>query len=297
MNTFDNIVRTKLLDSVMTLSREDLDPAIFQPRENGVPTLREPIRVQILKDVDEIRAILPVVKFFVIGSILTKNYDRTTDIDVSVQVDAELVDSISTADIMYLLKQINGKMASDTTHPINYYVVTDEYDPSKAEAIYDVVNDRWIKEPKNYEPDIDKWNLRFQDTLKSIDLTTGAIRRDLVDIEELKQLDTKNIKRLRILMKQKLSQIDDLLSQLVDTHQNVKKLRQLAFDRFMTPQEVQLYGSHNHMPENILYKLLEKYYYIKFIKRIEEILDEKGELDLTDIPEIKRAMGGLWKTS
>jgi hypothetical protein len=98
-------------------------------------------------------------------------------------------------------------------------------------------------------------------------------------------------------MKQKLSQIEDLLKQLITIHHDTKILRQMSFDRFMTPQEIQVYGNHNHLPENILYKLLEKYYYIKFIKKIESILDGRSELELSDVPQVRKVMGDLWKHS
>jgi predicted nucleotidyltransferase len=297
MNIFDKIIYNKLAESVLNLTQDKLDPMVFKLNEMGLPILRDAIRVQILHDIDEIRKILPVVNFLLIGSILTKNYDENTDIDVTVQVDAELVDNISTAEIMHLLKYLNGNLASDTTHPINYYIIPHEYDDTKADAIYDIVNDRWLKTPKSYEPDIEKWNVKFQDTLKSIDIATGEIRRDLIDIDELKSMDTKNIKKIKLLMKQKLSQLEEMLTMLLNTYKNSKMLRKLAFDTFMSPQEIQTYGSKNQLPENILYKLLEKYYYIRFIKKIESILDEKGELELSDVPKIKQIMGDLWKTS
>lgn len=296
MNIFDKIIYNTLTESVLSLTQDELDPMVFKPNEMGLPILRDAIRIQILRDIDEIRKVLPVVNFWLIGSILTKNYDENTDIDVTVQVDAELVDNISTAEVMHLLKYLNGNLASDTTHPINYYIIPHEYDDTKADAIYDIVNDRWLKTPKNYEPDIEKWNLKFQDTLKSIDIATGEIRRDLIDIDELKSMDTKNIKKIKLLMKQKLSQLEEMLNMLLNTYKNSKMLRKMAFDTFMTPQEIQIYGSKNQLPENILYKLLEKYYYIRFIKKLESILDEKGELELSDVPKIKQIMGDLWKT-
>ena len=84
---------------------------------------------------------------------------------------------------------------------------------------------------------------------------------------------------------------------LLNTYKNSKMLRRMAFDQFMTPQEIRVYGSKNQLPENILYKLLEKYYYVKFIKKIESILDDKDALELSDVPKIKQIMGDLWKTS
>ena len=130
-----------------------------------------------------------------------------------------------------------------------------------------------------------------------MDIATGELRRDLIDLDEIRSLDVKNIKALKIKLKQKLSQIEELLKQLVSMYRNAKLLRQMAFDKFMSPRELQEFGSRNRLPENILYKLLEKYYYLKFIKKIEGILDEKNQLELTDVPSIKRAMSDLWKTS
>lgn len=298
MNTFDNIIYTQLSESVVNLSKDKLDPTVFTFKEDGsTPILREAIKVQILKDVDELRKILPVERFVIIGSILTKNYDQHSDIDVSVQVDNQAVDSVSTADMLHTLKYVNGKMAADTVHPINYYIISHDLDETKAEAVYDVVNDKWLKTPKEYDPDVEKWATKFQDTLRSIDITTGELRRDLIDLDEIENLDIKNIKRLRYLMKEKLSQIEELLNQLTSMYHNTKTMRQMAFDRFLTPQELREFGSRNQMPENILYKLLEKYYYIKFIKRIETILSDRDELELTDVPMIKKIMGDLWKTS
>ena len=297
MNIFDKIIYGTLSESVVNISKDELDPTVFQSSEIKSPILRDSIRVQILRDIDELRKVVPVVNFLMIGSILTKNYDHSTDIDINVQVDPQAIDDISTAEVMYDLKQINGRMAADTTHPINYYITTNEFDDSKADAVYDVMNNKWLKTPKTYEPDIEKWLTRFQDTLQSIDVATGSLRRDLIDIEEMKIIGPKNIKRLKILMKQKLSQIDELLKQLIGTYRNAKMLRNMSFDRFMTPQEIQVYGSHNQLPENILYKLLEKYYYTKFIKKLEQILDEQDELELSDIPKVRKAMGDLWKTS
>ncbi len=297
MNIFDNIVYNSLFESVVHISKDALDPTVFTITPGGEPILQESVRIQILKDVDDIRMAIPVVNFFMIGSILTKNYSEDSDIDVTVEVDAQLIDSIATSELMHKLTLLNGKLASGTTHPINYYLITSEFDVDKAEAVYDVVNNKWIKQPKEYDVDVDKWYNKFQDTLKSIDIATGEIRRDLIDLDEIKALNSKSKKSLRFVIKQKLSQIEELLKHLVSTYKDIKLLRKMAFDRFKTPQEIHLYGTANHLPENILYKLLEKYYYIKFIKKIESILDDDDELDLTDVPRVNKVMSDLWNRS
>jgi len=297
MSIFDSLVNQNLVESVVSMPKENFDKSIFNFNEVGLPVLRESVRIQILKGADEIQMIIPVVEFFIIGSSITKQYSEDGDIDVTVQVDAQLIDSIATADIMYTVKKLNGHLAADTRHPINYYIITHEYDQDKTDAIYDVANDRWIKSPDEYDPELEKWTMRFHDTLQSIDIATGEIRRDLIDMEEIKELDTRDAKKFKVLLTQKLSHIEELLKHITSTYKDAYKLKNMAFDRFMTPQELQEYGSRNRLPENILYKLLEKYYFVKMIKKIETILDERDELDLTDASRVQKAMSDTWKIS
>ncbi len=296
MNIFDNFVYGRLVESVGTIGRDDLDPAVFQPNAEGTPVLRDSVRIQILRDIDEIRYILPVTTFFMIGDILTRNYERTTPIDISVQVDTQLVDSISVADMLHLLKRLNGRLAADTMHPINYYITTQDFDDTQVEAVYDIVNMRWLKAPQRYNTDVEKIVYDFYEALSTIDNSSGIIQHDIIDIETLKELETKDLKRLRILMKEKLYQIESLLRNIVSTQRNPGKLQKVPFELYTTPEEIHLYGVQNHLPENIIRKLFEKYYYQKFIERIEKVLDERNELELSDAPSVNKVMSNIWKT-
>lgn len=296
MNIFDNFVYRRLTESVSTIGRDDLDPAVFQPNAEGIPVLRDSVRIQILKDIDEIRYILPVTTFFMVGDILTRNYERSTPIDISVQVDTQLVDSISVADMLHLLKRLNGRMAADTMHPINYYITTQDFDDTQVEAVYDIINARWLKAPQRYNIDVEKIIYDFYEALSTIDNSSGVIQHDVIDIETLKELETKDLKRLRVLMKEKLYQIESLLRNIVSTQRNPGKLQKVPFELYTTPEEIHLYGVQNHLPENIIRKLFEKYYYQKFIKIIENVLDERNELELSDAPSVNKIMSNIWKT-
>ncbi len=296
MNIFDNFVYRRLTESVSTIGRDDLDPAVFQPNAEGIPILRDSVRIQILKDIDEIRYILPVTTFFMVGDILTRNYERSTPIDISVQVDTQLVDSISVADMLHLLKRLNGRMAADTMHPINYYITTQDFDDTQVEAVYDIINTRWLKAPQRYNTDVEKIIYDFYEALSTIDNSSGVIQHDVIDIETLKELETKDLKRLRVLMKEKLYQIESLLRNIVSTQRNPGKLQKVPFELYTTPEEIHLYGVQNHLPENIIRKLFEKYYYQKFIKIIENVLDERNELELSDEPSVNKLMSNIWKT-
>jgi len=290
MNKFDYIIHNKLLESIVTLGRDELDPAVFQPNANGLPILRDNIKVQILKDIDQIRAIIPVSEFYLVGGILTRNYERTTEISVSVRVDEQLIDSIATADLMHLLVYINGCMAGDTMHKINYYIVTHSVDQTSIGAIYDIINERWIKAPALDEPVIETILNRFQDTIESISISSGKLTNNLVDLNELQGMDHLNLKRLRKRLLQDLAGINELLRHLTKSHSDIDIGN-------MTPGEFVGLGTGPFFPENVIRKLLEMFYYKKFIGKIEDVLDEKNELGLTDAPEVQRAMEDAWKVS
>ena len=42
----------------------------------------------------------------------------------------------------------------------------------------------------------------------------------------------------------------------------------------MTPDEIRAYGIKNRLPKNVIYKMLEKYHYLKFYKKCKQILDD-----------------------
>jgi hypothetical protein len=42
----------------------------------------------------------------------------------------------------------------------------------------------------------------------------------------------------------------------------------------MTPDEIRQYGIKNRLPKNVIYKMLEKYHYLKFYKKCKKILDD-----------------------
>ena len=42
----------------------------------------------------------------------------------------------------------------------------------------------------------------------------------------------------------------------------------------MSPEEIRKFGIKNRLPKNVIYKMLEKYHYIKFYKYCKKILDD-----------------------
>jgi len=151
---FDKYYKS-LINNISTIPRNSLDATVFQFTDDAPPFLQPFIKVQIIKDLIEFNDIVAIDGAFMVGKILSKDWDRNTPIKVIVKVHPEDVqDLLTSEEINEFLKLKNGTLAGGTTHPINYYVIIGEYDEDKEPAMYDIGNERWIKEPKMVQESI-----------------------------------------------------------------------------------------------------------------------------------------------
>jgi len=292
MNQYNKYIFDILNESVLDIPRNSLDATVFQFKDGDYPIMNPMIKTQILHDIETIAGMVHIEKFFVVGSILTKNYTPHSDIDVNVQIRVPKDRMISP--IFDLVKKLNGSMAAGTTHPINYYIMEEEYDLDKTEAAYDVANEVWIKEPKSSSFDANSYMNKFQNTVEGIDFTANELRRHIIDLEELKSLDKDQVKNLQSRVEEKMADIEDSVDKIIDTYKNVKSMRKNAFEKDMSPAEIRSYGSKNKLPENVIYKMLERYYYFDFIKQIQSVIEDNDISD-KDIKKIKKAGQEFWK--
>lgn len=262
-----------LNESVLDIPRNGLDPTVFNFPENGAPIIHPRIRAQIMDDLVEINKLVTILDYFVIGSILTVKYSSNSDIDVTLEVDEEL-SSGKMEDLVSVLKHIGGRLAVGTSHPINYYIVNGQYNHNKTEAVYDIANERWIKEPNEQSFNVRNYVSRLQTSFAEVDLSTAELRRDLIDFNELKKLSKEDIKGLDVEIQKKLGKIESNVEDIVSIYDNAKSLRKQAFAKVMTPQEIRKFGLKNNLPENILYKLLERYFYRDFAIRLKSLLND-----------------------
>ena len=54
----------------------------------------------------------------------------------------------------------------------------------------------------------------------------------------------------------------------------------------MSPDEIKTFSIKNRLPKNVVYKMLEKYHYLKFYKKCKEILDD-GKVTDAEIDSLK----------
>ncbi len=113
-------------ESVIDIPQKTYSKLVFDNADTEEPKLKESIRKIILDQIEEFKKKAPVIKFSLIGSILTKQYRDDADLDVNVLFDVpESQREEKRLEIAKSLKDINGKTVPGTNHPINYFVLTD----------------------------------------------------------------------------------------------------------------------------------------------------------------------------
>jgi len=173
---------------------------------------------------------------------------------------------------------IQGKVIPGTEHPINYYFITDKatYDDQnrKADAVFDIERDVFVKRPEDFTFDVDMYIGQFTRKVQELDIVKGELTRDIIDYNELKDLQPNDVLNLQDKVKDKLEEIEDDLRVIIRIGDGVDTDRRAAFDTDMAPDEIRDYGVKNRLPKNVIYKMLEKYHYLKFYKKCKKILED-----------------------
>ena len=284
-------------EAVIDIPRRTYAPGVFNNSDTNEPTLKPSVKKMIYNQIEEFEKEYPVLNISLIGSILTHRYRNDADLDINVLFDVPK--EKQEEERLRLSKKflsannpdnIQGKLIPGTQHPINYYIITDKqtYDDQnkKADAVYDIEGNKFIKRPDDFEFDIDDYIDQFNKKVQELDVIKGELKRDIIDYRELEELKPNDILNLQDKIKDKLEEIEDSVEQIVKVGDGVDADRRAAFDRDMSPDEIQKFGIKNRLPKAVIYKMLEKYHYLKFYKKCKKILED-GKVDDKEIDDLE----------
>ena len=284
-------------ESIIDIPRRTYAPGVFDNADTKEPKIKSEIIGMIMKQFTEFKKEYPILDYSLIGSILTKRYRDDADLDINVLFDVpkekQEEERIRLSKKFLSSKNpdnVQGKLIPGTKHPINYYIITDKktYDDQnkKADAVYDIGKNKFIKRPEEFNFDINMYINDFNKKVQEIDVVKGELKRDIIDYDELKDLSPNDVLDLQDKINSKLEEIEDDLQQIIKIGDNVDVERRAAFDKDMTPDEIRVYGIKNRLPKNVIYKMLEKYHYLKFYKKCKQILDD-GKVTDAEIDSLK----------
>jgi len=278
-------------EAVIDIPRRTYAKGVFDNADTDNPKLKQGVLDIINNQIKQFNDIRPVLKYSLVGSILTKTYRDDADLDVNVLFDVPLPDrDVIRKELAKSLRNINGALVPGTKHPINYYIITDpnvkETNDKMADAVFDVKNNTFIRKAKEFKFDAKRYAADFEKKVREIDVVQGELKRDLIDYKELKELDPNDILDLQELINAKVIEVEDSINHLVAIGDEVLKDRATAFATDMTPEEIKTFGRKNQLPKNVVYKMLEKYHYLTFYKALKDIIKD-GEITDAELDSIK----------
>ena len=303
-----------LKEAVIDIPRNGYAKGVFDEADTDNPKIKDSVKSiidGILQKIEDNEG-YSILKTGLIGSILTKRYRNDADLDINVLFSVppekqeeerlRLSKKYLSADSPV---KIQGKLIPDTDHPINFYFITDKqtYDEqeSKADAVFDIENNQFVKRPKEFTFDPDLYVNDFNRKVQELDVVKGELKRDIIDYNELKDLSTNDVLNLQDKIKDKLEEIEDSIKDIVKIGDTVDAERRAAFDSDMSPDEIRQYGIKNRLPKAVIYKMLEKYHYLKFYKYCKKILEDgvvtdKEIDDLHINEELRGGIFSVWDT-
>ena len=275
---------------------------VFDKEDTSNPVIKPSVIKMIENQLADFEKEYPVLKYTLIGSILTHRYRHDADLDINVLFDVPVEkreEERVRLSKKYLSAKnpdnIQGKEIPNTKHPVNYYFITDKetYDSqnAKADAVFDIKNQKFVKRPEDFKFDINLYLKDFERKVQEIDVVKGELQRDIIDYDELSELKPGEIKNLEKRLTSKLNEIEKSIQDLSDMGDVADAERRDAFDKDMTPDEIKTFSIKNRLPKNVIYKMLEKYHYLTFLKKCKKILDD-GEVTDAEIDTLRKEENG-----
>ena len=287
-------------ESIIDIPRRTYAPGVFDEADTSNPKIKPSVKKLIDDQLKEFKKEYPIIKAGLIGSILTKRYRNDADLDINVLFDVPK--EKQEEERLKLSKQflsvsnpdnIQGKEIPGTKHPINFYFLTSKetYDDQekKADAVFDIENNKFIKRPDEFVFDPSLYVKEFEKKVQELDVIKGELKRDIIDYDELKELNPNDILDLQDKINDKLEEIENDIEDVIKVGTTVDAERRSAFDTDMSPDEIRQFGIKNRLPKNVIYKMLEKYHYLKFYKKCLKILDD-GIVTDAEIASLKEAI-------
>ena len=178
-----------------------------------------------------------VEKIYLLGSTLTKQYTESSDIDVTIFIK-------KSDDELHKINKICAKYFNDkiyfNEHPVNFFFTSrKDFFNFKADAIYDLIHDKWIKKPH---------------TLQEKDVE--ELIQNCANVKEFNEIMAEYTKLKEMLDTQ--DSAENIINQTLKVSSLFEKIRDIRRADFDKKKEDGL-PSANYRCSNIVFKLLESY--------------------------------------
>ncbi len=286
MNSFEKLLlctKNELLkESVLDSPKKTLSKELFDKNLKIKEKYRKEI-INIFEDwKDRFIPKAKIKKINLLGSMTTFQYGETSDIDVNILTD--LTDS--NLKIYYKLLP-NGNLLSGTQHPINFYLTNETSGIDKSPALYDLLENKWLREPKKEDIKVPK-NYVLEVARFFISGIENRITEYEIDSQELefmkKDLKDKNSELDKNELKERIQQKEEEIKADLDAisigHKLIWAFRKEAFEEDYEPSfliDIKMNGNPNKSVNNLIYKEFERLGFFEKLKKYEDIRNKIWE--------------------
>lgn len=294
-----------VIESAIDFPTSGLTTDVWQVGGSGAetPLLRADVKKLIWSVLRKYSA-LPLTQsetIHIVGSIGTNQYEPDADIDVHIQADPSTLPQSKSPedwvkDVFKFFRQEENKEFVGT-HPVEVYLQLNDKQDFLSDAVYDFVNDEWLKGPKITEPDFDPYEVygevldELRKVVQEADLDLGELQRDVIDYEviqsAMQKIPREYQQRLAEHLREKLEDIESEIKELMKNKKEWVDARRGASQPTSVEQawnDVNLVKT--WAEKNALAKFLSRYGYLRVITDLEKLLD-KGPLQGSDVPAVK----------
>ena len=275
-----------LNESIIDPHHDRLAPEIFEPGEP--PHLKAVVRDQIKRGVAhlESHAGIRVLDYRLIGSILTHRYSSDSDLDINVLIDGGLNQAVKVA------SQLSGKPVAGSPYVVNFHVLNQRPVWSAAnkdaDGVFNVEENKFERAPKDLPFDLTLYWNDFTRISSSIRALSSKLKEEVHDYKAIRKAHPNDLKKLRGMALQKVRAMKQTAVGLVDIYKLIRQQRDHLFAKELTQKDLVQYGEKNRMPANVIYKLLEKYQYLKLLHSISDIIGHDGTLHSNEVKELQQ---------
>ena len=306
------------LSSILDYQKQTLSPEIWENLK-----IKSSIKKFIYKSIEGFFVSLNlkgysdfVSNLFIGSSLATFFYREDSDLDVKIVIDVDLFkkhnpdyENSTSEDICDELIESARKspfltaFIPNTYHPLDaYFFSIEEAEQStliKYDSLYNLIKDTWIKLPRKLTGELSSaYIINYtksiaQKYINKLVLDVETTKRDSVDFlilkDYMKTLDKASLKELGTLFHSLLEKINADIEKILTDKKMVKRLRKKEFSKKKLKSDLEkLMGSINYSDGNLIYKLLQRYGYLRIILEIGSLFNHKrvGPGDVIDIYKI-----------
>jgi hypothetical protein len=178
-----------------------------------------------------------------------------------------------------------------SSHQLDFYFLDkDDVDTEnlvKYDSLFDVIDGVWIKKPQKIMNALssvyllNKAKEKAKFFIDKIDLDLSQTKRDCIDFlilkDYIKSLDIDTIKEIKKEFQNIVNTLNNDLDILIDDKEMIKSLRKNSFNKYELDTELEkLMGSLNYSDGNLIFKVIQRYGYLRILSEISEIFKSKN---------------------